>query len=297
MYGLWWFFVVICGIVYLTVLVFLALALWRARSPHTDPATGRRVRRTIAGAVLLTALILVAVLVASVAVGKTVAAVPTKPAPVVVEVRGQQWWWEITYPDQVASNTVVTANEIHIPTGRPVMLRLSSLDVIHSFWVPSLHGKMDLISSRINTTWMQADRPGVFRGQCAEFCGLQHAHMGLFVVAEPPELFDRWLANERRPAVEPFDAVRRRGKEVFFNAPCLLCHSIRGTEAFGQVAPDLTHFGSRRSIGAATLPNTTGNLAGWIADSHRIKPGNRMPPMSIAPADMQPLLAYLEGLK
>jgi cytochrome c oxidase subunit 2 len=216
---------------------------------------------------------------------------------VVVEVRGQQWWWEITYPDQVASNTVVTANEIHIPTGRPVMLRLSSLDVIHSFWVPSLHGKMDLIPSRINTTWMQADRPGVFRGQCAEFCGLQHAHMGLFVVAEPPESFDRWLANERRPAVEPFDAVRRRGKELFFNAPCLLCHSIRGTEAFGQVAPDLTHFGSRRSIGAATLPNTTGNLAGWITDSHRIKPGNRMPPMSIASEDMQPLLAYLEGLK
>jgi len=163
--------------------------------------------------------------------------------------------------------------------------------------VPSLNGKRDLIPAHQNTLTIEADRPGVYRGQCAEFCGLQHAHMIIYVVADPPGKFAAWLHHQLQPAPEPVEAAEQRGREVFLNAPCVTCHSIRGTTAFGNVGPDLTHIASRQTIGAGTLPNTPGYLSGWVTDPQRSKPGILMPTIPIAPNDVQPLLAYLESLR
>jgi cytochrome c oxidase subunit 2 len=235
---------------------------------------------------------------------------PDRPTEFTVEVTGVQWWWEVRYPD---FGGFVTANEIHIPAGRPVRLLLSTRDVIHSFWVPQVMGKMDMISGKVNETWMQADRAGVYRGQCAEYCGAQHANMALSVVADSPADFETWLANERRMAPTPASSAVSQGRQVFLSAPCVACHTIRGvsqvrrigsvfrfdqnrpfTSAYG---PDLTHFGSRLSIGAGAVPNTRGNLGGWIVDSQTIKPGNRMPPIQLSGQELQALIAYLESLK
>jgi cytochrome c oxidase subunit 2 len=220
----------------------------------------------------------------------------TKSA-MVIELTGNQWWWQVRYDNPDPRRIVTTANEIHIPVGRPVEIMGRSNDVIHSFWAPNLQGKRDLIPSRVTTIWIEADHPGTFRGQCAEFCGLQHAHMILWVIAEPEDKFDAWLNAQLRPSVSPTDAVKQRGQQVFLNHECIFCHSIRGTTAAGQVAPDLTHFGSRRGIAANTLPNTLGNLGGWIVDPQRIKPGTQMATVPIAPQDLQPLIEYLESLK
>lgn len=235
---------------------------------------------------------------------------PETPAAFTVEVVGVQWWWEVRYPD---FGGIVTANEVHIPAGQPIRLLLSTKDVIHSFWVPQVLGKMDMISGKVNETWMQADRPGVYRGQCAEYCGAQHANMALYVVADRPADFQAWLANERRAAASSSTADVIQGRQVFLSSPCVACHTIRGvsqvrgiggefrfdqnrpfTSVFG---PDLTHFGSRLSIGAGAVPNTRGNLGGWIVDSQTIKPGNRMPPVQLSGEDLQALIAYLESLR
>ena len=171
------------------------------------------------------------------------------------------------------------------------------IDVIHSFWVPSLQGKRDLIPGRTTLEWLQADRPGEYRGQCAEFCGLQHAHMAFWVIAEPPDRFNAWMDRQLQPAAEPSDEQAKHGQEIFLKSACVLCHAIRGTAAAAQVGPDLTHFGSRKTIAAGTLTNTKGNLAGWIADPQNIKPGTHMATVPIQPAEMQPLIDYLESLK
>jgi cytochrome c oxidase subunit 2 len=177
------------------------------------------------------------------------------------------------------------------------MIRGTSNDVIHSFWVPNLQGKRDLIPSRITTEWIQADRPGRFRGQCAEFCGLQHAHMALWVVSEPASQFELWYAHQLEPAADPSESHEQRGREAFFNSACILCHTIEGTTAAGRVGPDLTHFGSRLTLAAGTLANNKGNLAGWLADPQSIKPGTRMATVPIRAEDMQPLIDYLEALR
>jgi cytochrome c oxidase subunit 2 len=293
---LWWFLFSVCAAIFLLVIGSLLYGIFGARSTHTDPGQEPRFRRSVTAALIVTVVILFAFLITSVSTGAALSSLSSRQG-LVVEITGHQWWWEVRYPDQVASRTVVTANEVHIPVGVPVLFRMLAEDVIHSLWIPNLSGKRDLIPSRVTTLWIRADRPGVFRGQCAEYCGLQHAHMALYVVAEPPDRFFQWLDNQRTPAAEPGDDLRRHGQQVFLSLPCVLCHTIRGTAAAGQVAPDLTHLASRRNLAAGTLPNTLGNLAGWIADSQNVKPGNRMPPFSIPPGDMQPLLAYLEGLK
>ncbi len=177
------------------------------------------------------------------------------------------------------------------------MIRGTSNDVIHSFWVPNLHGKRDLIPSRVSTEWIEADRPGRFRGQCAEFCGTQHAHMALWVIAEPPAQFEAWMGRQLQPAVEPTSPDLEHGRQVFLNNACVFCHHIGGTTAAGQVAPDLTHLASRLTIAAGTLPNTKGNLAGWIADPQQIKPGNHMATLGLPAGDLQPLVDYLESLE
>jgi cytochrome c oxidase subunit 2 len=184
-----------------------------------------------------------------------------------------------------------------VPVGRPVVVELRSADVIHGFWIPNLGVKRDLIPGETTSIWFQADAPGVYRGQCAEFCGHQHAKMALLVVAEPADSFAGWLARQRDSASTPADSLARRGQEVFLASSCVMCHAIQGTPAGSRVGPNLTHLAGRGTLAAGTLPNTRGNLAGWILDPQRIKPGVRMPPNEIAPDDLHALLAYLEGLK
>jgi cytochrome c oxidase subunit II len=192
---------------------------------------------------------------------------------------------------------VATANEIHVPVGRPVGIVLKSNDVIHSLWIPALHGKRDLLPGRENEIWIQADQAGFYRGQCAEYCGLQHAKMALTVVADLPDDFERWLSHMRGPAPAPTTDSQARGRDVVERGPCAMCHTVAGTLAGGRTAPDLTHVASRSAIGAGSIPNTRGNLAGWIADPQHIKPGNKMPPSGLASEELQALLDYLETLK
>ncbi len=208
---------------------------------------------------------------------------PEEPDALRIEVVGEQWWWRVRYPD------FETANEIRIPVGRPVRLELKSADVIHSFWVPALAGKLDMIPGRTNVLRVRAERAGEFRGQCAEYCGGPHAFMALYVVAVPPEEFQRWSDRQRGPAEK---------QNPSFVAHCGACHTVRGTAAAGARGPDLTHVGSRLTIGAGLLPNNAGALAGWIASSQHLKPGNLMPSFeTFSGVELRELAAYLEGLK
>lgn len=214
-----------------------------------------------------------------------------------VEVVGLRWWWEVRYPD-AAGQGVVTANEIRIPTGQPVEFILTTEDVIHSFWAPAMGGKLDMIPGRINRLIAQVDEPGVYRGACAEFCGIQHALMAFVLVAQPPEEFDAWLAAQARPAPPPANPFLARGRDAFIAEGCGTCHTVRGTEATGTYGPDLTHVGSRLTLGAGTLPNGVGPLAGWIADSQAIKPGNLMPAFNTVDGEtLRAMAAWLESLE
>jgi len=298
---LWWLFFSVCTAVLLAVTAAVLLAAFRPGRRHVEsvPPEGEpRKQRIVIAATILTVLILVMFFAADLRVGTRMTAAPAAEArPVAVEVVGHQWWWEIQYLDSSPDRSFRTANELRIPVGRPVVIQTTSRDVIHSFWVPNLHGKIDLIPGRVNTIWLQADRPGVFRGQCAEFCGLQHAKMAFTVVAVPDAEFERWLQAARRPAPPPRTPEARRGEQVFLQAQCSMCHTIRGTGAWGRVAPDLTRLAERRTIAAGTLPNTRGHLAGWILDPQQVKPGNFMPPTSLDPDSLHALLAYLETLQ
>jgi cytochrome c oxidase subunit II len=211
-----------------------------------------------------------------------------------VRVTGEMWWWRVAYLDGDGRAVMVDANELHVPAGQPVLLELESADVIHSFWVPNLAGKMDMIPGRRNLLRIQADRPGTYGGQCAEYCGGPHALMGFAVVAHPPEQFERWRAA-LLAAPRP---VGGQGAELFQTSGCAACHTVRGTEANGIAGPDLSHVGSRRTLGAGILPNNRGTLAGWIADSQTLKPGNRMPNYKqLPPDDLNALAEYMESLK
>jgi cytochrome c oxidase subunit II len=240
--------------------------------------------------------VLIVLLFASVLVGRAVDAFGATPA-LELRVVGHQWWWEVQYLDPDVSRLAFTANELHVPVGKPVRIQLESRDVNHSFWVPSLHGKVDLIPGERNRIVIQTDRPGTYRGQCAEFCGPGHARMALLVVAEDEATFRAWLDRQRRPAPDPASDEARRGRELLVQGACAMCHTIRGTTAGASAGPDLTHVGGRLQLGAGTVPNVRGHLQGWIANSQSVKPGNNMPPMSLSPADLQALSAFLEGLE
>jgi cytochrome c oxidase subunit 2 len=220
-----------------------------------------------------------------------------KPA-VQIDVVGRRWWWEVKYPEE----GVVTANEIHIPVGKPVEIQLQSADVIHSFWVPELHGKLDAIPTRINKLVIQADKAGVYRGECAEFCGLQHAHMGFMVVAQSQTDYDNWVKAQSQGAAQPSNPITQQGQKVFMTTGCVFCHTIRGLDdkeidrSGIDLGPDLTHLDSRLTIAGASLEKNRGNLAGWIIDAQHVKPGSLMPEMSVKSEDLQALLAYLESL-
>lgn len=216
----------------------------------------------------------------------------------VISVTGKMWWWEVRYHDPATGEEIVSANEIRIPTGRPVYLALTSSDVIHSLWVPALAGKKDMVPGRMTGLTLQADKAGVYRGQCAEYCGEQHARMALHVVAMPPPAFDTWLARERMPAASPSGAFLERGRQAFTDQRCAACHAVRGLTGSVRAGPDLTHVGSRLHIAAGTLRNHRGTLAGWIADPQSVKPGARMPAAgSMDGETLRALAAYLESLK
>lgn len=286
---LWWLMLGLASAVLLAVVVLLGVAVLKRRQDDDEagPPLGDWWFVVLSGLVV-PSIILVALLFFTL---RTTVSLRVPDAPLTIQVVGHKWWWEIHYPE----GGVTTANEIHIPAGQPVRLELSSADVIHSFWVPRLHGKMDLMPEHVNTFWIMADEPGVFRGQCAEFCGTQHALMALMVVAHAPGDFEAWLAEAARPVPAPQDSIQQRGFAVFMDA-CAHCHAIAGTPADGRIGPDLTHMSSRLTIGAGTVPNTRGNLSGWIADPQPLKPGNLMPPSFLPPEDLHALVDYLQSL-
>ena len=209
-----------------------------------------------------------------------------------IEVTAKNWWWEASYP-----NGAVTANEIHIPTGEPVRLKLVAADVIHSFWVPRLQVKIDHIPGHDNYLWLQADEPGTYRGQCAEFCGLQHANMAFHVVAERPTDFARWLEAERAPAQSPEETAMSEGRAIFESSSCAGCHAIRGTTASSQTGPDLTHLASREWLAAGSFENNRTNLNRFITDPQSMKPGVAMPPAELDSEQIEALVDYLESLE
>jgi cytochrome c oxidase subunit II len=285
-------------VTFVLVTVALLWAMFRRRKAadeSTDAGGERQLTRAVGGATLATVIVIFAVLVLDGAATHATSGAP--PDALRITVTGRQWWWDVQYPGRSADEVATTANEIHIPVGRPVVIELRSSDVIHSLWVPNLGPKRDLIPGRTNTLRLEADRPGIYRGQCAEFCGHQHAMMAFAVIAEPVARFDAWLRQQRADAATPADPLAQRGEQVFLGASCPLCHSVSGTTAGGRIGPDLSHFASRQSIAAGTRPNTRGNLAGWILDPQGIKPGTRMPPTAFSAADLHAVLAYLESLQ
>jgi cytochrome c oxidase subunit 2 len=297
---LWWVAFWIAAVVYVLVVAafFIGIARRRARAgapADVDPRAERRATSVVIGATVATVIILFAWFGLSVASARALERAPAHP--LLVEVIGHQWWWEVHYAGASPSDAVTTANELHVPVGTPVQLQLASADVIHSFWMPSLDGKRDLIPGTLTTTWFRVDTPGVYRGQCAEFCGLEHAHMALFVIAEPKAQFDQWLAAQRAPAAPPADPVTQRGQAIFLGAACPLCHTIRGTGAGALRAPDLTHLASRRTIAAGVLPDAPGTLGAWIADPHAFKRGTIMPATHLDGPAMHALVTYLRSLR
>jgi cytochrome c oxidase subunit II len=280
------------------VMAGFAGALLRRRYASADapptmppaPATERRLDRLLQAAVALTVAILLMFTAASYSVGTTLFYAPRNP--VEIELTGHRWWWEVRY----LGSDLASANEIHVPLGKPVRLTLRSDDVIHSFWAPNLHGKMDLIPGQTNHLVFTAERAGVYRGQCAEFCGQQHAFMALYVVAAPEAEFRRWRERQERPAAEPTNDTEKHGRQVFADK-CAVCHAIRGFKEEGTVGPDLTHVAGRLSIGAGRLPNTRAARAGWIVDAPQLKPNVYMPSFRLPSEDLQALLGYIDTLR
>jgi cytochrome c oxidase subunit 2 len=299
-YNLGVVFTIVCVAVYVITLLFVFIAVIKSRrrplAPRIDDRTERRLSIAVSTGAGLTIVILIGLLVASVATGRGVGRFATdKPLEIVVT--GHQWWWEINYTDPESDKSFHTANEIHVPTGRQVLVRLATHDVIHSLWIPNLAGKLDLIPGRVNKLLLQADRAGVYRGQCAEYCGMQHANMALVVVAERPEEFERWKTHQQTPAPDPQTEGERRGQQAFLRLPCVNCHAITGTDAYASLGPDLTHLASRRTLAAGTIGNSRDNLARWIVNAPAIKPGNQMPPNVMSGEELRDLVAYLESLR
>jgi cytochrome c oxidase subunit 2 len=282
-----------------------------SRGEHANIETGGRgredtgrprserigVRWMVAGGIVLPVVVLTVLLVPTLRSLGALSPRRAESAALTVEVIGRQWWWEVRYLDAQPSRIAETANELRIPVGERVRVQLRAADVIHSFWVPGLQGKTDMIPGRTNVTWLQADRPGVWRGQCAEYCGLQHAKMALVVVAERPQEFARWLARQREPAAEPRDSIGLAARATFLGSGCVLCHAVRGTTAAANAGPDLTHVAGRLTLAAGELPNTIGHLTGWIANPQALKPGSLMPAVPLGTRELHAIVHYLRSLR
>jgi len=294
--SLWWLMFWTSVAVYVAVLAAVAFAITRGRRTGHAVPLERSTTRSVSLATALSIVVLVTLLFASVGTGRAVGSLPTDNA-LGVEVTGYQWWWSVQYDNPVPALRVTTANELHLPVGRPIVITLRAFDVIHSFWVPSLHGKVDLVPGRQNKMALQIDKPGVYRGQCAEYCGLQHAHMAFSIIAESSDAFEQWLAAQRTEAPKPSTPEQTRGLDVVERGPCAMCHTIRGTFAGARFGPDLTHVATRSTIGAGTVSNTPEHLAAWIRNPQHLKPGTRMPPLGLSQEEVQSVTAYLQTLR
>jgi cytochrome c oxidase subunit 2 len=289
--------VALCTVVWILVMVMLSMALVRVRRRATAESvkSERRLTTTVSVAVAATVAIIAGLTIASFYTTRSIG-VPER-ASFTIMVKGQQWWWQVIYANSDATRSFQTANEIHIPVGQDIQLRLETADVIHSFWVPSLAGKQDLVPGRSNSLLLRAEKPGVYRGQCAEFCGLQHSHMAVVVIAEAPADYERWAESQRGDAVMPTDPGAAAGQVAFLAKPCAACHTVRGTPANGTTGPDLTHIGSRQTFAAGLLETTRGSLAAWIADPQTLKPGNNMPLVPLTSVELRNISAYMDSLK
>jgi cytochrome c oxidase subunit 2 len=299
-------FMIVSLVMYALVLAFLLAAWFRRRGARQDgieePAGESRdglLRTLLIGWTGLVAIGLVGLTFASFHTDRSMADAPAPYQRAVnITVTANQWWWDIRYDfADNPSKAVHTANELHLPLGMPARVTLKANDVIHSFWIPNLAGKQDLIPGRINDLTLVPNRTGHFRGQCAEFCGIQHAHMALDVTVESRADFARWLAAQNQPAPPPATPLQRAGYLYFMNRECSTCHAIAGTPASGSVAPDLTHLMSRPSIAAGTLPMGRAGLYAWVADPQGVKPGNNMPFIGLNANELHAVTAYLETLK
>jgi cytochrome c oxidase subunit 2 len=298
-------FAVVTAIFYVLVIAFLVAAYWRRGGrrqdglPDEDGVSREPALRT--GLYLWIGLVaggLSGLALASYFTDRGLAQVNPQHKPVLsIELVANQWWWDVRYHFQDPSRNVRTANEIHLPAGVPAMVYLKTNDVIHSFWVPNLAGKQDLIPGRVNDIVLRPERIGSYRAQCAEYCGLQHAHMALDVTVESPADFQRWIAAQEQTAPAPATPLAQAGYTYFMTRECSTCHTIAGTNAGGTVAPDLTHLASRKTIAAGTLPMSRGALYAWIADPQGVKPGNNMPYVGLNADELHAVAAYLETLK
>jgi cytochrome c oxidase subunit II len=300
--SLFWWMMAVAWVGLAVVVALLLLARIRANRRGAGDDTegskpGERLGWTVvvgAGVVVPILLISALFVVSNLFVIKTTEAPAANATRRTIVVIGHQWWWEIRYP----GTTAVTANEIHIPVRTPVRVEVRTADVIHSFWVPQLNRKIDTLPGATNVVELYADRVGRYRGACAEFCGLQHAHMGIWVYADPKPKFAQWLATESRPARKPSGAQARAGLADFLHGACASCHDIRGTSASSDVGPDLTHVASRATLAALTIPNDPSYLHDWIRNAQHFKPGNQMPSFEGLPEqEVRALVAYLEGLR
>jgi cytochrome c oxidase subunit 2 len=285
--------------VYAFVLVYLALALWKGRARAGVEATAGEERGWNLALVVfatVTALILTALSAATWLTDRSLAKAPPD-APLEIKVTGYQWWWKVEYLDPVPANIVTTANELHLPAGRSAHVTLASGDVIHSLWIPNLAGKKDLIPGHETDLELRPLHPGVYRAQCAEFCGLQHANMALDVTVESPGAFAAWRAAQLAPPPIPTGGPALVGKTILESIQCASCHTVSGTNASGKVAPDLSHVGSRKTIAAGALPADRQGFALWIENPQAHKPGNNMPKVPLTPEQIDALAAYLETLK
>lgn len=323
---LWWAMLIGAIIIFAAVMVVLGTGLWWARRKETRLSGIASRNLVITAGVAIPLLVLIFLVGGSLFLGKDLSAKAPDNAQT-IEVIGWRWWWEIRYLDENDQLIATTANEMHVPVDRPVRLVLKSGDVIHSFWVPNLHGKTDLMPGKVNTSWFTAKREGVFYGQCAEFCGTQHALMGFRVMAQPEPAFAAWLARQAENARAPTTEQQALGRQVFVDVGCAACHDIRGVtpramttgrdpkapplihdlRAMGKAdlarqdspipAPDLTHFGSRTTLAAGARPATKGHIGGWLTDPQGIKPGALMPPTMLEPQELHALVAYLQSLE
>lgn len=302
--GIWHLMLWICGFMFLLVLLFLGWALLRARNSvgvdqagrgHASP-NERLLSATLTGWAILIVIGLFVLAIASFLADRHLAALGTR-SPVHIRITGQQWWWSVQYSSDDPSQTITTANELHLPVDRDADIDVASSDVIHSFWVPNLSGKIDLIPGRMNHIVITPRRVGQLRGQCAEFCGLQHAHMAIDVTVDTERDFDAWLAHQLKSARAPVSPAEQAGAHIFQQVGCAMCHAISGTDAAGRTGPDLSHFASRHAIAAGTLPMSRGHLMAWIADPQTQKPGTNMPAIDLSPDELNALADYLLSLK
>jgi cytochrome c oxidase subunit 2 len=298
--SLGWGFIVVCTLVILLIAGLLLAATLRARVPQgalqdipiAQPGGGLRwiyIGTGVSTAVLLGLVVWTMFTLAA------IAQAPTRPA-FTIEIRAHQWWWEVRYIDEVSDRTFVTANELHIPVGTPVQLRLIGDDVIHSFWIPALAGKTDVIPGQTNLAWIEGSTLGSYRGQCTEYCGAQHAHMAEFVTVDTAADFNAWWSHQTSAASSPSADSTRRGELVFL-AHCAACHTVRGTGAGGIVGPDLTHIMTRHTLGAGTVPNNPEHLSAWIMNAQAVKPGCRMPTIDLPRPDLDAVTAYVQTLR